>query len=87
MKQKNGEKECACQGHERCLLDLKPGQSASVRKVCCQAGIKCRVMDMGVVPGAEVQLVRYAPMGDPVIIKVGSYLLSLRKSEAAEILV
>ena len=74
-------------GEGRCLLDLEPGQKAEVRKICCHHAIKHRLMDMGLVPGAEVELVRYAPMGDPVVIKVCNYLLSLRKSESFGILV
>lgn len=74
------------EGNERCLLDLEPGQKAEIRKVCCCGPIRHRMMDMGLVPGAEIELIRYAPMGDPVVIRVCNYLLSLRKSEASGIL-
>jgi len=46
-----------------------------------------RLMEMGLLVGSAVQLVRFAPMGDPVEIKVRGYNLTLRKSEAEQILV
>jgi ferrous iron transport protein A len=45
------------------------------------------MMDMGLVPGTEVKVVRVAPLGDPVEFEVKGYSLSLRKSEAREITV
>ena len=79
--------ECQREVQGRSLLDLQPGQRVQIRKICCRGAIRHRIMDMGLVPGAEVELVRYAPMGDPVVIRVCNYLLSLRKSEAREILI
>jgi len=46
-----------------------------------------RLLEMGLTRGASFQVVRYAPMGDPIEIKVRGYHLSLRKSEAAGIAV
>jgi Fe2+ transport system protein FeoA len=51
------------------------------------AGTHQRLMEMGLTRGASFQVVRYAPMGDPIEIKVRGYHLSLRKCEAAGILV
>ena len=44
-----------------------------------------RLMEMGLTRGAKFEVLRYAPMGDPIEIRVRGYNLSLRKSEAAEI--
>lgn len=44
-----------------------------------------RIVEMGVTPGEEVEVIRYAPMGDPVEIRIRGYLLSLRKTEAERI--
>jgi len=44
-----------------------------------------KLMEMGCMPGEEVQLKKIAPFGDPISIRLGSYLLSLRKSEAAAV--
>jgi len=71
---------------KRTLQDLKPGDKARVHKVRGPGVIKRRIMDMGVVPGVEIELERYAPMGDPVEIKIKSLHLSLRKEEAERIL-
>jgi Fe2+ transport system protein FeoA len=48
---------------------------------------KSRLMEMGLLVGTRVELVRFAPLGDPVEIKVRGYNLSLRKHEAEQILV
>jgi Fe2+ transport system protein FeoA len=66
----------------RRLSDLAPGESGLVRKVAGDKSIRRRLMDMGVVNGAEVQVKRVAPLGDPIEFVVRGYNLSLRKSEA-----
>ena len=64
------------------LSDLKPGESGTVRKVEGDKPIRRRMMDMGLVNGAEVEVKRIAPLGDPIEFVVRGYSLSLRKSEA-----
>ena len=49
--------------------------------------IKKRIVDMGMVPGAEVEMERYAPLGDPIEIKVKGYHLSLRKEDVSLIMI
>lgn len=66
---------------------LKKGQTAIILKVGGQGAIKRRMMDMGLVKGAEIKMVRVAPFGDPMEFNIKGYNLSLRKNEAAEILV
>lgn len=63
------------------LLDLKPGQRSRIRGWVSESP-PGRLMEMGLLPGAEVELVRFAPLGDPIDIKVRGFHLSIRKSEA-----
>lgn len=62
--------------------DLKIGQSAIIRTVGGSGTLRRRLLDMGVIPGAEFKLVKRAPMGDPVELFIRGYNLSLRISEA-----
>ena len=67
------------------LHKLKVGQRGIVLHVGGQGAIRRRMMDMGLVTGAEVKVIRVAPLGDPVEFQVKGYSLSLRKSEARNI--
>ncbi|MEA2008028.1 MAG: metal-dependent transcriptional regulator [Chloroflexota bacterium] len=67
------------------LHKLKKGQNAIVVHVGGKGAAKRRMMDMGLVPGSEVKVVRVAPLGDPIEFTVKGYSLSLRKSEASNI--
>jgi len=67
------------------LHKLKVGQRGIVVRVGGQGAIRRRMMDMGLVSGAEVKVIRVAPLGDPVEFQVKGYSLSLRKSEARNI--
>ncbi len=69
------------------LKELKPGEKGRITKVSGAGSVRRRIMDMGVVAGAEVVLERKAPLGDPVEVKIRGYHLSLRKEEAANIFV
>ena len=67
------------------LKDLKVGESAVVRDVGGGGSLRQHFLDMGLIPGTEVLLVKMAPMGDPIEIKVHGYALTLRLSEALKI--
>lgn len=69
------------------LSALTVGASAIVAEINVAPGAKARLMEMGLLTGTPVELVRFAPLGDPVEIKVRGYNLSLRKHEAELILV
>ena len=69
------------------LHKLKAGQRGIVVRVGGKGPVKRRMMDMGLVPGSEVTVVRVAPLGDPIEFTVKGYNLSLRKSEAKAITV
>lgn len=65
------------------LGDLRPGEKAKVVSIGTTGAMRQRILDMGVTPNVQVQLIKIAPLGDPVEITVRGYQLSLRKSEAA----
>ncbi len=69
------------------LKQLYPGDRAIVKQVTAKGQIRRRIVDMGVVPGVEIEMERCAPLGDPVEIKIDSYHLALRKEEAETITV
>ena len=67
------------------LKDIKVGESAVVKAVGGEGALRQHFLDMGLIPGAEVKLVKTAPMGDPLEIRVHGYALTLRLSEALKI--
>lgn len=67
------------------LNQLKPGERATIIKVGGEGPVRRRILDMGVVTGADIEVVRVAPLGDPVEFRVKGYNLSLRKSEAQNV--
>lgn len=67
------------------LSSLTVGRRARVLEVAGDDALQQRLLEMGVLPGVEVRLVRVAPLGDPIEIEVLGYNLSLRKSEAAHV--
>jgi ferrous iron transport protein A len=69
------------------LTSLGVGQSATVAEIRVPAERRVRILEMGLLVGTPVELIRFAPLGDPVEIKVRGYNLSLRKQDAELILV
>ena len=69
------------------LTSLALGGTAKVAAINVPAADKSRLMEMGLLVGTQVELVRFAPLGDPLEIKVRGYNLTLRKHEAEMILV
>jgi ferrous iron transport protein A len=69
------------------LSQLPVGASATVREFPKAGTATLRLREMGVLPGTVVTLVRTAPLGDPLEIKVRGYHLTLRKTEAEHVLV
>lgn len=69
------------------LNQVKCGQTVKVEKLLGEGATKRRIMDMGITKGVEVFVRKTAPLGDPIEVKVRDYELSLRKADAANILV
>jgi len=69
------------------LKDIPPGKSARVARLTSHGAILKRMLDMGISPGAIIEVKRVAPLGDPMEVAILGYNLSLRKSEANSILV
>jgi len=69
------------------LSDLKPNQKGIVTEVVGNSEIKRRLLNMGVVRGVEIRMVRNAPLRDPIEFEVRGYLLSLRRDEAENVIV
>jgi ferrous iron transport protein B len=67
------------------LKDLHIGQSATITAVGGEGALRQHFIDMGVIPGADVTLVKYAPMGDPMELLIHGYELTLRLADAAKI--
>ena len=65
------------------LNEVKIGGKATIAKLLGDGAIKRRIMDMGLVKGTEVEVVKVAPAGDPIELAVRGYSLSIRKDEAA----
>ena len=69
------------------LTSVALGKSATVAEIKVPPQSRSRLMEMGLLVGTSIELVRFAPLGDPVEIKVRGYNLTLRKQEAEQILV
>ncbi len=67
------------------LKELEIGKSAIVENVGGSGALRQHFLDMGIIPGVEVKVVKYAPMGDPLEIRVHDYELTLRLNDAAQI--
>ncbi len=67
------------------LDQLKPGEQAIIRTVGGEGALRCRLLDMGLIPRTTIRLQKVAPMGDPIEIYVRGYELTLRKEDAKKI--
>jgi ferrous iron transport protein A len=67
------------------LTSLEAGRAATVTEIKVSPDQRARLLEMGLLVGTPVELVRFAPLGDPVEIKVRGYYLTLRKNEAEQI--
>ena len=67
------------------ISDLKIGESGKITTVGGEGALRQHFLDMGMIPGVTVTLMKYAPMGDPLELKVFDYELTLRKADAAKI--
>jgi ferrous iron transport protein A len=85
--------DCPALSEEECLVRstialsaYKPGQRGTVCQVCGDPDFRLRMMEMGFVKGTEVKVVKYAPLRDPMQFELKGYHVSLRKDQAADII-
>ena len=67
------------------LDQLPVGQSGTITAVGGEGPLRCRLLDMGLIPGTAVTVRKVAPMGDPMELRLRGYELTLRKADAANI--
>ncbi len=67
------------------LKDIEIGRKAVIRAVGGEGALRQHFLDMGVIPGAEITIMKYAPMGDPMEIRIHGYELTLRLADAQQI--
>ena len=67
-----------------CMLrDVQSGRSAKIRSHHATGAVRQRLLDLGFVPQAEIDVIRRAPLGDPIECRVANYKVTLRNAEAA----
>lgn len=67
------------------LDELKPGQSAVITTVGGEGALRCRLLDMGLIPKTKVTVRKVAPLGDPIELHLRGYELTIRLDDAKEI--
>ena len=67
------------------LDELKPGQSAVITSVGGEGALRCRLLDMGLIPKTKVTVRKVAPLGDPIELHLRGYELTIRLDDAREI--
>lgn len=73
---------------ETTLNTLEPGQRGRIARIATSlANVRQRLLEMGLTKGTTIELVRFAPMGDPIEVKVKGYRLSLRREEAETVII
>lgn len=70
---------------ERTVADLGLGQPARIARVGGATPLRRRLLEMGVLPGTMIEIVRVAPLGDPIEVRLRGYALSLRREDARAI--
>ena len=79
--------QAACDQHSVSLRSIRSGEKVRVVAVRAEGELGRRIRDMGLVPGAEVEVVGRAPLRDPVAVRLSGFTLSLRNREADHIVV
>ncbi|MCI5872161.1 MAG: FeoA family protein [Clostridiales bacterium] len=67
------------------LEELPIGQTATIKSVGGEGALRCRLLDMGLIPRTKVEVCKVAPMGDPIEIRLRGYELTIRKEDAKKI--
>ncbi|MBQ1339349.1 MAG: ferrous iron transport protein A, partial [Ruminococcus sp.] len=67
------------------LKEIKIGETVKIKKLNVDGALRQHFLDMGVIPGTEITLVKFAPMGDPMELRLHGYELTLRLADAEKI--
>lgn len=67
------------------LNKLPIGETAIIKSVGGETALRCRLLDMGLIPKTKVRVVKVAPMGDPIELRLRDYTLSIRLDDAEKI--
>lgn len=73
--------------HKMTINDLKTGSCAQIKRLDLLSPCVPRLLDLGFVPGTQVQLLARAPLGEPILVQLRHHTLMLRKSEAQSVFV
>ncbi len=69
------------------LADLKPGETAKIHSVGLETSLGQRLLALGFLPGQPIRFLKNAPFGDPVLVEIGSRVVSMRREEAKHVVV
>jgi ferrous iron transport protein A len=69
----------------RTLADLQPSETGCIRAITGTDGLSQRLAEIGFTPGQSVQVIRFAPLGDPMQIRIRGFDVALRKQEARRV--
>jgi len=72
----------AVQAKVMTLADLKPGEYGTVERIMCLGPVQQRLLELGMSPGVDLEVIRRAPLGDPMEVYVRGFHLTLRRNEA-----
>ena len=74
--------------NEVTLNTLEPGETGVINNITTvDSKLKMRLLELGLLKGTTIELIRYAPLGDPIEIKIRGYRLSIRKVEAESVII
>jgi ferrous iron transport protein A len=71
----------------RTLVQLRPGEGGTISSVGGESAVASRLMDLGLIRGTAVRVIRVAPLGDPIEITLRGFMLTLRRAEAEQVVV
>lgn len=72
---------------QRCLNDIKPGQTAVVQSLCAHGSMRRRLLDIGLVEGTRVECVGVSPLGDPSAYLIRGAVIAIRAADCRDVLI
>ncbi|SHI96706.1 ferrous iron transport protein A [Clostridium cavendishii DSM 21758] len=70
-----------------CICDLKPGEWATIDNVLGNENLAKRLLSLGLIEGTSIQLKRFAPLGDPIVLNLRGFDIAIRKNDAKNIFI